>query len=273
MSIAKNWCFTLNNYTNDDLHKLNDFSLNELCGYIIYGKETGAEGTPHLQGYVSLTRKSRLNQVRELISTRAHYEVMRGSPKQAADYCKKDGDFTEFGRPPGVKGTRSDLLTVQERIREGATKAEIRDEFFGVYAKYPRAIDAYISDLQGKRNWETENIIFWGKTGKGKTRAVYEFIEADQIYPHPGDNWFDGYCGQSVVLFDDYNGSEFKLSYLLKLLDRYPMQVPIKGGYVNWIPRHIYFTSNKDPKIWYEGCNEEQRKALFRRIKLIKEFT
>lgn len=270
---AKHWCFTINNYTDADIHKLNDFSLHEQCKYIVYGKETGESGTKHLQGYVSLCSRLQLPKLREYISARGHFEISRGTPKQAADYCKKDGDFVEFGGLPERSGTRNDLQAVQTRIREGATRDEIRDEFFGVYIKYPRSLDAYINDFKPKRNWQTENIIFWGKTGKGKTRAVYDYIKEDEIYAHPGESWFDGYQGQSVVLFDDYNGSEFKLSYLLKLLDRYPMQVPVKGGYVNWIPRHIYFTSNKDPNEWYSGCNEEQRNAFFRRIKLIKHYT
>lgn len=272
MSKAKHWCFTLNNYEQTDIHKLNDFSLHEDCQYIIYGREVGENGTPHLQGYVCLRSRARLNQLRQYISDRAHFEIARGTPSQAADYCKKDGNYAEFGTIPKQKGTRSDLLAVQERIKQGATRDQIRDEFFNIYAKYPRAIELYIADLQQPREWETEVIVFWGKTGKGKTKAVFDFIARDKIYIHPGDQWFDGYNGQPVALFDDFNGSEFKLSYLLKLLDRYPMKVPIKGSYVNWVPKHIFITSNKDPKEWYSGAHEEQRNALFRRIKSIRHF-
>lgn len=270
---AKHWCFTINNYTDDDIAACRRVGETHPCTYLVYGLERGDSGTPHVQGFVSFHTRLRLNQLRELISTRGHYEIARGSPRQAAEYCKKDGDYHEFGSPPLGQGTRNDLQAVQERIIAGATKDEIRSEFFTVYAKYPRAITEYIHDLQTKRTWETEVIVYWGKTGTGKTRAVYEFISLDDIYVHPGDSWFDGYHGQSVALFDDFNGSEFKLSYLLKLLDRYPMQVPIKGSYVNWVPKHIFITSNKDPQVWYENAHEEQRRALFRRINTIRHFT
>lgn len=272
MSRAKHWCFTINNYTNEDIERIRLVANGNQSSYLVYGLERGESGTQHIQGFASFKSRLRLSQLRQLLSTRGHFEIARGSPQQAAEYCKKDGDYHEFGTPPVGQGTRSDLQTVQERIKSGASKDEIRDEFFGVYAKYPRAIDNYIADLQPPRNWETEVIVFWGKTGKGKTRAVFEFIDHSQIYVHPGDSWFDGYNGQSVALFDDFNGSEFKLSYLLKLLDRYPMKVPIKGSYVNWLPKHIFITSNKDPKEWYMGAHEEQRNALFRRIKTIRHF-
>lgn len=272
MSKAKHWCFTLNNYTQDDIDRLNRIGDLKECSYLCFGKEIGEQGTKHLQGFISYNDRKSLSQLRKHVHDKAHFEIARGTPNQAAEYCQKDGDFVEHGLLPKPKGTRNDLLAVQRRILEGADRDTIRDEFFNIYAKYPRAIETYISDLQPKRNWETNVVVFWGKTGKGKTRSVYEFIKHEEIYSHPGEQWFDGYKGQSVVLFDDFNGSEFKLCYLLKLLDRYPMQVPIKGGYVNWVPKHIYFTSNKDPTTWYENAFEEHRNALFRRIKLIKEF-
>lgn len=269
---AKHWCFTLNNYTDEDIATCKRVGEAHTTTYLVYGLERGESGTPHLQGFVSFESRLRLTQIRELISTRGHFEIARGSPRQAAQYCKKDGDYHEFGTPPDGQGTRNDIQEVQKRIIDGATKNEIRDEFFAVYAKYPKAIDSYISDLEPKRTWETEVIVYWGKTGKGKTRAVFEFINLEDIYVHPGDSWFDGYNGQPVALFDDFNGSEFKLSYLLKLLDRYPMKVPIKGSFVNWRPKHIFITSNKDPNTWYENAHEEQRNALFRRINKIREF-
>ena len=161
---------------------------------------------------------------------------------------------------------------IHQAIKEGASEADIRDSFFGSYLRYERVIRKVISQHQAPRTWETNCIILWGKTGTGKTRSIYDFHALDDIYMHTGSEWFDGYTGQPVVLFDDYNGSEFKLSYLLKLTDRYPFQVPVKGSYVNWIPKTIYFTSNKDPHEWYQNCHEEHKQAFFRRINQIKEF-
>lgn len=121
-----------------------------------------------------------------------------------------------------------------------------------------------------KRDWVTEVLVFWGRTGAGKTRLVHEL--ATDLYIHPGGAWFDGYDGQADVLFDDFGGSDFRLPYLLKLLDRYQMTVPIKGGFVQWAPRRIFITSNIDPNNWYSGAFIEHQAALRRRITGIRHF-
>lgn len=84
MSAAKNWCFTINNYTQSDYEKLEVMFNHEHFSYIVYGKEVGDQGTPHLQGYVQFKKKMRLNQAKKFISPRAHMEVSRGSPDVAS---------------------------------------------------------------------------------------------------------------------------------------------------------------------------------------------
>lgn len=279
MSRSKHWCFTLNNYTETEYNHIiqlydgeNSREENQIT-YLIVGKETGDSGTPHLQGFISFKERQRFNQVRRRISNRAHLEAARGSPLQAAEYCRKDQDFIEFGALPAGRGSRSDINQLTERIRDGVGADRIRDEFPKLFLRYSRAIEKWCTDIQPTRDWEVNVVVHWGRTGTGKTRSVFEFTNRNAIYVHPGEQWFDGYKGQSVVLFDDFNGSEFKLSYLLKLLDRYPMKVPVKGNYVNWIPKHIFITSNKNPDEWYPHAYEEHKNALKRRITLIKHFT
>lgn len=272
---AKNWCFTINNYTDVELQALaqkatESLESGSLC-YLVYGREVGSEGTPHLQGFVSFCKRKTLNAVRAIIS-RAHLEAARGTPSQAAQYCKKDGDYKEFGKCPAGRGHRSDLESLVARISEGATSKEIATEFPGQYIRYRNAINAHIADQLGERQWESDVRVLWGRTGTGKTRKVFDSHERSTIYVHPGDSWFNGYEGQEVALFDDFNGSEFKLAYFLKILDRYPMKVPIKGGFVNWLPKIIYITSNKDPADWYRNALPEHRDAMFRRIKTIEYF-
>lgn len=274
MSRAKNWCFTLNNYNENELESIRKTKDSEICKYIIFGKEVRESGTPHLQGYIGLSCTKRASGVKQLLgSTRVHLEIARGTPKQASEYCKKDGDFEEHGELPGGRGKRSDLDALHDAIKEGATVDEIRNTFYSSYVRYYKCIEKHILDIAEPRTWETEVVVFWGKTGTGKTRQVFEYHDYSAVYIHNGDMWFDGYSGQDVVLFDDYNGSEFKLTYLLRLLDRYPMKVPIKGGFANWKPKIIYMTSNKDPKSeWYINCTQEHKDALMRRIKTVTKF-
>jgi len=99
MSIAKNWCFTINNYNEDTMEKLEELATrigNDIL-YIIIGKETGESGTPHLQGLIQLRSKKRLGYVKDLIGGVGHLEVMRGTATQASWYCKKENDYKEWG--------------------------------------------------------------------------------------------------------------------------------------------------------------------------------
>ena len=95
-SQTKNWCFTFNNYTDADCER---FALlpNFQIKYLIYGKETGESGTPHLQGFVHFKARKRMSGVKSALgSSTIHVEPARNVAK-AVEYCKKDGDWFEFG--------------------------------------------------------------------------------------------------------------------------------------------------------------------------------
>lgn len=265
---AKRWCFTLNNYTPQEVELYSNLvTASDDVEYIGFGREVGEQGTPHLQGLVVLARRLRLSQVRDLLP-RSHLEVMRGSFQQARDYAAKEGDFVSFGEAPaGGQGQRTDLTALKNDLDARKRTSEIANLHFATFLKYQRGILAYKNAIAVKRNWAPAVVVYWGRTGAGKTRAVYDNLaDPEDIYVHSGGQWFDGYEGQPIVLFDDFGGSEFKLTYLLKLLDRYPMQVPVKGGFVSWTPHEIYLTSNRGPLLWFPNAHDEHVAAMERRF-------
>lgn len=97
---TRHFCFTVNNYSSADDDELKALGTAPGTSYLVYGYETGESGTPHLQGYICFESTKRFAQVKSILPDGAHIEVKRGSPKQAADYCKKDGIFQEFGTLP-----------------------------------------------------------------------------------------------------------------------------------------------------------------------------
>ena len=98
---AKNWVFTLNNYSEQDVARLREcFGDETTYQYAVFGREVGKCGTRHLQGAVCCTSRRSLQYVRRTIDQQAHFEIMRGTSAQAAEYCKKDGQYEEFGTLP-----------------------------------------------------------------------------------------------------------------------------------------------------------------------------
>jgi hypothetical protein len=144
---SKNWCFTLNNYDDDDIQRINALVTTEpKVIYLIYGKEVGESGTPHLQGVVSCKQKLRLLQIKNIIGGNPHLECARNI-NAAIIYCKKDGDWEEFGTRSKGQGSRNDLEDFKEAVKGGMLSlSEIREHHSEVYAKYQRFCLEYIDD-------------------------------------------------------------------------------------------------------------------------------
>lgn len=266
---TKTWVFTLNNYTEEEVEFISSLVDSGSVKYLCFGKEVGEGGTPHLQGYFELATRGRLSTCKELVSARGHFEKRRGSQQQAVDYCKKDGVFVEFGcrqRPGG----RTDLAAIKLELDSGRSLGCIvqSDEFsFGTIIQYRRGLEWYAGLRIPRRSYKSLVSVYWGPTGSGKSSRVYRECSEEEtpLWSWPGGQWFDGYTGQKNVIFDDFRG-EIGFSLLLRLLDRYPMQVPIKGGHVEWSPEKIYITSNQAPEEWYAGFHDEA--PLMRRIEV-----
>lgn len=135
------WCFTYNNYTEDDVARLESLGGNlERSGlrYLVFGREVGESGTPHLQGYCIFTSRRRLRSLRELIGERGHFEVSRGTPQQASDYCKKERNFIEFGSIPTRRTAPSitDFCDWVRVLNDFPTERQIANQFPNLWIRY-----------------------------------------------------------------------------------------------------------------------------------------
>lgn len=161
---AKRWVFTVNNYSNDDFKKVCCFL--ESCQYGIVGKEVGASGTPHLQGFLILKDKKRLASLKKLIGVDIHLDRSNAKDiNKPINYCKKgeqskeewnasgiqgpnfgrNASFNEYGSSKTNQGKRNDLLVAKMMLDAGKTVEDVarNDETFSVFLKYPQALREY----------------------------------------------------------------------------------------------------------------------------------
>lgn len=90
----KNYCFTRNNWTPADKKLLAALEVD----YIVFGEEIApTTGTPHLQGYVQLTKKMRWNTLAKKLPG-FHIQAAYGTPAENYAYCTKGDKFYEKGK-------------------------------------------------------------------------------------------------------------------------------------------------------------------------------
>lgn len=164
MAQSTRWCFTLNNYEPNDEARLQALRQPEVK-YIVFGRETGEGGTPHLQGFVIFGRRLRLRSAKAAIGDRAHLEVTRGTSLEASQYCKKDGDYYELGTPP-TERQRTDWHDLKMWVLQQPSKpsaklvAEEHPRFFNSYGKLMEWIDLIypapqlVDPEDGARPWQ-----------------------------------------------------------------------------------------------------------------------
>lgn len=109
MSRCKRYCFTLNNYT-VDFDYAAKLRSHVRCVRFVFGREVGANGTRHLQGFIEFSAQVRFVELADFLP--AHWESTRGSAMQNFQYCTKEKDFTTHGNwEPEIKALRNKLLS------------------------------------------------------------------------------------------------------------------------------------------------------------------
>lgn len=196
--MSRHWCFTINNYTEEDIEKLNKVE----CEYLIYGKEVGERETPHLQGFITLINKKRLTWIKKNIHATGHFETKRGTVLQAVTYCKKDGDFTERGEVPreqtarGSQASKEKYQQIIKHAREG-NMFEIETEHPTVFLQYNRILSSLFTCDKHDQLF-TRGVWIYGRSGSGKTSTVRRLLENGFYDKAPRTKWWDGYKGEKV---------------------------------------------------------------------------
>ncbi|AHY24220.2 replication protein [bream circovirus 1] len=263
---VKRWCFTLNNYVEADLERLKTNLTEAVCEFAVIGKEKGESGTPHLQGFVNLKTKARLSSMKEVISPRAHFEPAKGTDLQNDEYCTKDNDIYLRIGEPSKQGKRSDLLKAVELLHSTSGNiTEVARACPATFIRYGRGLrDYWLTVGATPRNFKTEVFILIGPPGCGKSRYAFDATCDKPVFYKQRGDWWDGYMAQEAIIIDDFYGW-MKYDEMLRICDRYPHKVPVKGSFVEFSAKKIYITSNEHVINWYKFDGYDA-KALMRRV-------
>jgi len=265
---SRGWCFTINNPTEADTVQVSQLQV--YARYYVCGRETGSDrGTPHYQGYVYFQHAVTLQRVKQLLP-RAHIEPQRGSNGQAIEYCKKDGEFDEWGDAPDQGGGRTKREQWRQLIEwsERGELERIRNEFPGEYFRYQERIRSLRVRESAILEGELEHEWWYGPSGTGKSRRLWR--EYPDHYAKELNKWWDGYADETIVAIEEWSPkNECTASFLKIWADRYPFPAQIKGGSLKKIrPRKIIVLSNYTIDQCFE--REEDREPLKRRFKVVR---
>jgi len=175
------------------------------------------------------------------------------------------GTQFEMGAKPFARNQKVEWESVWAAAKSGSL------ESIPAYVRVVnyRTIRSIASDHSKAIGLERRCMVFWGKTGTGKSRRAWDEAGLDAYCKDPRTKFWDGYTSEKNVVLDEFRGG-IDISHLLRWLDRYPVRVEIKGSSRPLLAENIWITSNLSPVMWYPMLDEETLAALLRRMEIIE---
>lgn len=223
MPSSTRFMVTLLNYTPEEYeYIITNVPAN--CTYLVIGKEIcPTTATPHLQMFVQFPQASRKTfaSLKRLFNCeRIHLDRCNGTSEQCATYCRKDGDFEEFG-DIAEKGKRSDIEAFKVAVKEGlSTLKAVREEHSSLYSRAPTFCREYLQDQLAPPEVEPHPLREWQANlvevlrREGSDREIIFIIDRTG---NTGKSWFSKYYSQ---LMPDkcqilYPGKKADMAYMI----------------------------------------------------------
>lgn len=241
MARSRGWCFTINNYTQQDFTDC----WNAKCTYLTYGREVGAEGTPHLQGYIYCKNVVARTAVSKMLPRAAIFK-QKGTCDQAINYCHEDDliPFSKGKRPMSQKEKGDTQANRWKRTRQLAREGNEDDIDDELYLRYYSTIKKIKVEHAPKPATLDNTVGHWyvGPSGAGKSKKARE--ENPGAYLKGNNKWWDGYGGEDVVIVEDMDPTNINLAgHVKRWNDHYPFTCECKGGTMVIRPKKIIYTS------------------------------
>jgi hypothetical protein len=274
----------------------------ELVAYAIFQQEKcPSTDRLHWQMYIEFYNPQDITFVKTRVfqDTGVHIEIRLRAREDARNYCRKERTRAE-GRQEDIgpfelgvwreQGTGQKMAQIREALADGLNPVDLAVEEPGIVLRQRVNLEWYHSQMQQRgamsENRDVTVRLFIGKTGTGKTwlaqQEALHYTKGDRgqifILDSSGKQdaiWFDGYGYGPVLIIDDYD-SWIQVAFLLRLLDKYPCRLPVKGS-VKWAKyTEVWITSNKPIQEWTNNDGTllapAHQDALYRRLDWILWF-
>lgn len=269
---SSRYCFTLNNYTEEQRSPPEWIKSITTGG--VWGREIGDNGTPHIQGFMALKKKSTITGVRKHFPSgfSMHMEACKGNAQQNIDYCTKGEDYETWGTLPSdtkKERTTTELEILQEvyDLVQAGRHTEING---GVRAKYIYNINQLLKDVTRvvPELDKPCGVWIWGPAGSGKSTLARTL--GAPIYDKSIDQWWERYKDEPVVLIDDLHvrNARGMVTHFKRWADKFPFTGAIKGSSTGPIrPTKIVVTSQYSIERMYPDIQDYE--AISRRFEVI----
>jgi hypothetical protein len=291
---TRRWCFTA--YSEMVSESVLQSMLTERrFTYLVVQKEAcPTTGRHHWQGYVEFPTEQRHSALKALLNeTPPRYKGIPalGTAAENHAYCTKlesrladtqpiilGGQAKKRGRPVADKFVPEDVIEMMQNGDDVETCLRALGPELLVPGRMEAVRKAHMLLAPPIKRTKPLHVEYhWGAPGVGKSTKVQELVvfhfkASDQAYTHSQGmgRWWDGYAGQQVLIFDDIprprvrDSTNLNAADLLRILDRQPYRVAIKGGSAeaNW--KYVFIISNLAPEEFFAECEAWQRPLLDR---------
>lgn len=239
-------------------------------------KDGDGVGYVHWQVFVSFYKQVTLAHVKKVFDRDDLHAVdvksKNNGLERACEYVHKDDSFIgmrfQFGDKKRVgSGNHRSMEDAAQLVMQGKTLPEIADIDPLMVMKWHRGMQVLRTvRFPAIRRSFSDIKVTWvhGDTGSGKTLLVGRLLEEAGISMESevywvGDLkagkscWWDGYAGQRVVVFDDFDEDNWTVEQLFRFFDGTPCRVPVKGSSEPFNGVTFFFTSRSAPDGVYES--------------------
>jgi len=280
---AKDWVFTVWPTPECDFDQIIPKLKALPYKYIIFQIEVGAEGAPHVQGFVQFDDKKRKTALIKLVKE-AYWAKRRGTPYEAQHYCMKpvpectckdcDGlvrfdEFFEDGWMTAEQQYKVHEITKSIKL---AGLSRTIERFPEAYLTIGNGMEKLANFYTKGRDFVTRVTVVYGQPDAGKSRYAMQGPQPYKLASFSEKNSADFFGDyrpdrHQTLVVDDFYGN-WKYTTFLHVCDRYPTEVHTKGGFRQLLVRDVIFTSNLPPDKWYPNilADPYRSESFHRRI-------